>query len=182
MRVFVDVNARADRDALRQVVGGSGHAHANQRLGIGAHVPANLVAEMRQRLLVLQLEEKLHGAQRGGGEDDAAAGEALADGGLAKPWTSRSNLVAAAAVLLRRRAVAHRPRAFPGKPSRRASRRDTDNSYRGCFSRHGGNPSCSRRNPRTWFAPDLRRRSTGRASVTPPCTPSGAWKMATLVR
>ena len=48
--VLVDVDARTDRYALRQVVGSSGYSHADQRFGVGAHVAANLVAETGKRL------------------------------------------------------------------------------------------------------------------------------------
>ena len=76
VRVLVEVDARADRDALRQVLAAAGHAHADQRFGIGAHAAAELLADRRQRALLLQAEEQIHRAERRGGEDHAAAGEA----------------------------------------------------------------------------------------------------------
>ncbi len=76
VRVLVDVNARADRDALRQVVWRARHAHSDQRLGIGAHILAQLIADRRQRAFVLQVEEQFHRPQRRRRENHAATGEA----------------------------------------------------------------------------------------------------------
>ena len=62
--VFVDVDARADGHALRQIVGCPRHTHPDERLGIRAHVPAELVADLRQRAFVFQIEEQFHRSQR----------------------------------------------------------------------------------------------------------------------
>ena len=56
----------------------SGDAHADQRLGVGAHAIAEPIADGRQRALLLQAEQQIHRAERRGREDHAAAGEACA--------------------------------------------------------------------------------------------------------
>ena len=43
--VLVDVDARADGDALGQIVVAARDPHADERLGVGAHAAAQLIAE-----------------------------------------------------------------------------------------------------------------------------------------
>src|SRR5271165_6895212 len=73
--VFIDIDAGADRHALRQILGIARCARADERFGIGAHVTAHLPADGRQRTLFFEPKEKFHGAERRGGENHSAAGE-----------------------------------------------------------------------------------------------------------
>ena len=76
MGVLIEVNARSDGYTLGQIIAGAGHAHADERFGIGAHPPAQLVADRRQRTLFFELKEQFHGAQRRRRENHAPTGKA----------------------------------------------------------------------------------------------------------
>ena len=61
--VFVDVDAAADRNALRQILAARRHARSDQRFRIGAHVFAQTPANRRQRSFFFKPKEQFHGAE-----------------------------------------------------------------------------------------------------------------------
>src|SRR5689334_17664766 len=58
--MFVDINARSDRDAFRQILSSVSYADADQRLGIGAHAFPDPVADATERTFLLQSKQQLH--------------------------------------------------------------------------------------------------------------------------
>src|ERR1035441_3936984 len=63
-------NAEA-ANTLRQVLAAAGHAHPDERLGVGSHPVAQLAADARKRAFFFQPEEQVQGAQCRGREHHA---------------------------------------------------------------------------------------------------------------
>src|ERR1039458_5666759 len=60
VRMFVDVDAGADCDALRQILSTPGHARADDRFRVRAYMFAQSITDARQRAVVLEPKEQLH--------------------------------------------------------------------------------------------------------------------------
>src|ERR1700756_4210869 len=58
VRMFVDVDARADGDALRRIVGASWHTPPNNRFRVRTHVLAQPITDTWERAIVFETEEK----------------------------------------------------------------------------------------------------------------------------
>ena len=163
VRVLVDVDPRADGNALRQILAGAGHAHPDERFGIGAHALAQLVADARQRAFLLSGGRARSRVPSEEAENTTPRQVKRRRCRFAnRPWTSPLRLHSHRCRRRCRPAGEHPPLGFREKLRRRASPPGRDSSGRACSWRRGGSPSCSRRSRCRWCAPVLLRRNTGR--------------------
>src|SRR5579864_4349961 len=98
MCMFVDVDAGADGDALRQILRAVWHTRPNDRFRICAYVLAQPIADTWERAVLLEPEEQFHSTQRRCRKDHRAAGESAGLFVNPRQRVHGANLVSCAAI------------------------------------------------------------------------------------